>query len=421
MSYDEYFNDYYAEACKVMISEAAKDGVFKDGYYLKEHLQIPIVHQVLSTDAGQEKIVEFIGSFMDKHYKELSAVGPVYRFSFGSSEVKFFYDLFNTSDEELLKMFNEMVEDTYYGKISKFMKGWVDNAPHKLLFCAMLVDSIQNGYDDMLECCSYLWGFCEYPMVHAEFWPVAVQPDVMTYTMEHLGPKFRFTQKGMKTLKELLKYHGDVSISCEKEKLRTGADNTYMDFMYRMRNQIKNSFRNLSKVYYDNVKAGRTSHTNVTTFDDGNIAEQEGHISNIATIVDKTVDKFISNGLNSSIVKVAADANKVDKSNLSGYINSIWAVKENKMYRLVEDIITQYFNANPTNSGVGGKEFIIFARKLFRSLTSNDKINQELRSILDYWMYEIIDIRKTYSREATITSYTRAIWDYIILLIANYN
>ena len=77
-------------------------------------------------------------------------------------------------------------------------------------------------------------------------------------------------------------------------------------------------------------------------------------------------------------------------------------------------IITIYFTKNPTDISLGGVEFVNFGLTLYRSIgTSKDEMYQDIKSILNYWMNNIINIRQTYNREATIISYTRAIFNYI--------
>lgn len=427
MSYFLYFDEFYEAAVSdimneaMMITEAEKEGVFKNNYCLRDNLQLPYVHNVLAKDVTKEKIIEFVGKFMEDHTKQLSTPGPVYSFTFSTKEAEFFYTMFNVNAQMLLDLYAKVSEETYYGKISKIFTGWIQNAPHKLLITAILVDALQNNYEDIVECCKYIWAFSEYPILFSKSWPLGVQPDVMNYTIEHLGSKFKIVQKKMQTLKDLIYYHADVSVTAHADRLKTGADNTYFDFMYRMRNQMKNSLQNIAREYYVNSKKNNTLHQKDSTFDDGSLADQEGHTTNMGQIIENTYNKFITNGINSTMVKIAADNCQVDKGNLTGYINQIWAVKDNKLYSFIENVITIYFTKNPTNSGITGGEFVNFGLSLYRSLGTKEKMYQDLRSILDYWMFNIIDIRKTYSNTGTITAYTRAIFNYIILMIMHYN
>ena len=122
------------------------------------------------------------------------------------------------------------------------------------------------------------------------------------------------------------------------------------------------------------------------------------------------------------MAKITADGAKVDKDNLIGFINQIWASKNNKLSKLIEDIITAYFSKNPTDTSVGSGEFINFGLALYRSIgTSKDPIYQEIKSIINYWMDDIINIKQYYQREGTQIAYARAIFNYIIFMINYYN
>lgn len=433
--YMDFFEEYIQEATAEMYQyfiengipftedtdeEGGKPGVYKVNYYLRDHIQIPYVSEKLAKSKIQDAIIDFTGTYLDDHSTELSTSGPVHFFTFGDNETSFLYETFGTNSDFIIKTFKEMIQETYYGKLSKFIEGWVVNAPHKILLTAILIEAIQKGYEDIVTCCEYLWAFCEYPLVYRTFWTTGVKEDVMNYTIEHLGSKYKV--KKVNNLQGLLKYDAHSSVSAIEDRLKKGVDNAYVDFMQRMRNQLKNTFKNIANAYYEADKANATQHNNVSQFDDGSLADQEGHGTNVAQVVDSTVNKFSSGGINNSIAKIAADGAKVDKDNLVGYLNQINSTKNNRLYKIIENIITAYFNRNPVSTSVGDAEFVNFGLSLFKSIaTSKDPLYHEIRQILDYWMYNIINIKQFYQRDGTITGYTRAIFNYLIMMISYYN
>lgn len=429
--YELYLEDSITEAINEMrkyrnepddeFNEATdKSSVYKENYYFRDNLQIPYVSNVLSKRKNRDALVAFVSKFINDHYYQLSAPGPIHMFTFGDTETNFLYELFGVNGDQLLEMYNKMVEEAFFGNISKFYTGFVKNAPHKILLTAILIEALQKDYQDIVECCEYLWAFCEYPIIFRIYWKTGVREDVMLYTIEHLGNKFKI--KKLNNLQALLKYEASSSVEFKKNELITGADHTYTNFMQRMRSQMNNTFKNISKAYYDNIDSNATQHTTTSIFDDGTIADQDGHITNIAQAVEKTINKFSIGEINVSIARMTADYSQVDKDNLIGYLNQIISSKDNKLSKLVENIITAYFNKNPTNTSLGSSEFINFGLSMYRSIgTSKDQIYQEVKAILAMWMNDIINIRKTYNREATIISYTRAIYNYIIFMINHYN
>lgn len=412
--YEFFMEEYLSEVTK------DKEDVYKINYYIRDHLQSQYISPALKKPRVQEQLIEFVGRYMDEHSEELSTSGPVHIIIFGEKETSFLYELFGVNKDMIIQIYDEMINETFYGKISKFISGFVYNAPHKILLTAMLIDALQNEYTDMIECCEYLWAFSEYPMVFRDYWKSGVREDVMDYTIEHLGSKF--TVKKVSNLKELLKYDIHRCVTNKSELLISGVDNAYTDFIYRVRNQFNNKIKNIANAYYHNIETNATQHVKDSEFDDGKLIDQDGHTTNIAQIVDKTVSSFLTGNINKTMAGVTADRSSVDKDNLIGYLNQIFNLKDNKLDKIVENIITIFFMKNPSETSVGTGAFLNFGLALYRSIgTSKDPMYQEIKSILAYWVYDLINIKQFYNREGTWIAYTRSIFDYIVLMIHSYN
>lgn len=431
-AYDEMYN-YYEELMneeeKIALMEA-KEGVYKDNYYLRDNFKNKYVTPTLAKDNVREGIIDVVAEFMDTHHQQLGAQGPIYTFTFGNNEMNKIYQLINDnippsltpiSNELQIKMFDDMVLATYEGgNISKFFKGWVQHAPYKILLIAMMIESLQKGYDDMLECAENMFAYIEYPILYREYWSTGVDAECMIYTIEHLSNKFKV--RSMKDLQELLHYDAHVCVINMKERLTIGTDNIYADFMQRIRNQINNKLKNISRAYYDNKDKNLTQHTNTSEFEDGSLADQEGHTSEMTQAIDNTINKFITGTTNNALARVVSERNKLDKNNFINYINQIMNYKGNNVNKLVEDIITAYFNKQPTNTSVGSLEFTNFGLGLYKSIgTSNNPILVEIKNILQFWVYDICEINKSYSSPTTIINYTKSFFEYIIFMIQYYN
>ena len=393
---------------------------FKKNFYFQKNLVDPIINPILTKQSGQDHIIQFTGNFIDDHYTQLSEPGPIYSFTFGAKQVNDLYQLFGINGDQLFEMYQNMVNETFYGTISKFITGWIKHAPHKILLVGMLVWAIQNNNEDIRTCCEYLLAFTEYPILYRDYWKTGVKEDVMRYTLEHLGKKNIVNR--VKNLKELLKYDANKAVECKLAALKEGADNSYTDFLRRLRNGINSKLKNISRAYYPYNDQQATQHNNVSVFDDGELADQEGQTTNIAQIVDKTLGKFSLKDINHSMVDIAANNAEVDKGLLASFISQIYNTKNSKVGKLVENVITAFFVKNPTENTVNSSTFLVFGLALYRSIgTSKDPLYSEIKDILAYWMNDIIDIRSQYKREATIIAYTKAIFNYIILMIKYYN
>lgn len=420
-SYLSYLTEDIDEAYEEMDRYLeAKEGVFKDNFYLRDHLQIPYIRNVLSKQKTQDAIIDLVSNFLDNHVDQLTTSGPVFTFSFADNETKVLYNLFGITKEDIIKIFNETVNETYFGKIALDFVGWVKQAPHKLLLNAILIESLQKGYENMIECVKWMYSFTEYPIVYREFWPIGVKKDVMDYTVDHLGSKFKITH--MKNIQELIFYHSNKVITSKDEKLKVGLDDIWITIIQLIRNQFMNNFRNIANAYYENDKLGVTKHEKNSQFDDGTLADQEGHTTNVARAVDNTINKFATTSINTATIRHVADNTNVNKDILTSFINKIIKDKNNNLYKFIEDIITSYFNRNPTNTSVGSTEFLNFGLSVYRSIgTSKNEIYIDIKNILGYWMNTIIGIDKLYSSAGTRICYTRAIFNYMIFTIYSYN
>jgi hypothetical protein len=414
LRYETFIEDYIEEAAhhETLFYEST----YKDNYYLRDNL-LPYVNKVLLSKENQKKIIDFTGKFIDDNSTKFNTSGPVYKIPFTDKEISFLYQLFDITNKQLLDMCKDMFIQTYDFQTIPYM---IQSTPHKVLITAMIVDSLQNNYTDMIECSLYLFAFVEYPLVYHIFWPYDVNKDVMEYTIEHLGNKFKI--KNFNNLLGLLKYDMDSSLNSWKIKLTEGADNSYIEFISRVRTQIRSKFRNISREYYKNYEKNATQHASGGKTDDGNIIDQDGHSSNAALIVDNTYNKFITNGVNEKLASVTAEGNKVSSDNVISYLNMIQTAKNNKLYKLIDDIITSYLLKNPTNTSVSSAEFVNYGLTMYRSIgISKNETFKEIKDILNFWMFDIIDIKQYTSRDGTITNYTRAIFNYIILMINYYN
>ena len=418
----EYKNiEFVEESNEDVFDESGKEGVYKIAYYLQDHLQIPYIRKALNNKQTKDALIDFVGRFIDQHQTQLSTMGPVYKFTFNVKESEWLYNLFGVTKEQILQMYNEMINETYYGKISKFFNGWIESAPHKLLLCALLIEAIQKNDTDIIECCEYMLVFSEYAIIYSSFWKTGVKEDVMKYTIEHLSTKFKV--KKVKTLQELLKYDVNTVVSFFIPKMKeSGQDNYYLDFIQRLRNQINSTFKNISIAYYKNSELNASQHDNVTIFDDGNIANQEGISSNSSQIILRTNNKFAQKEINNKFIQICAEINQVDKNLLSGFMTEIYNTEDNKLGKIVENIIIAYFEKNRSESKLTSSIFLNWGIALYRSIgSSKDPIYKEIRDILTFWMNDIVHIRNYYQREATVIGYTRAIFNYIIFMINYYN
>jgi len=414
-------SDEFVEANNEM-DATVKAKPYNETFYLRDNLQIPHLDKVLSKRSGRNAVIEFTNNFKDTHIKELGAPGPIYTFLFGSKETSILYGLFNVSKDVMLRFLEDIVQITYNGKLAQPIYGLVDTVPHKILITGMLVNALQNNYTDIVDCCEYIMAFAEYPMVYKHFWKKHnAKEDVMEYTMEHLPSKFKSKTKNLKTLSSLIKYDINLITTRWAPKLKIGMDHSYFDYIYRCRTQMKNSLKNIADQYYNNYEKNATQHERIDQTDDGNISAIEGQTAIVGSMVDNTYSRFLSGELNKKIIAISSELTGVDKDNVYRFLNQIFNVRNNRLHDIIENIILSYFTQYKSETTIVSEKFLNYALALYRRIsTSNNVSYSEIRKILDYWMFDIIDIKSYYNNEGTITYYTRAIYNYIVFMINHY-
>lgn len=391
-------------------------------FYLRDNLQIPIIKDKLKEKRIQQSIIEFVGKFIDENSSKLSTTGPTYMIAFLDNQTKFFYDLFGTTKQDIVKLMNEMKKVAYPNPLkSDNVLINVKGTPHKLLFISILIDAIQNNYQDIIETCRYLFAFTDYGILFRRYWKYDVKEEVMTYTIENL-PSNKYKAKKLNNILALCKYDSSSCIDFFTPRLAKGYDQAYIDFANRIRTQFNNTFKNIAKFYYKNNDENKAIVTQDTHYDDGKLAEIEGQQQIMGLAVDKALNGFMSTALNEQIIKVISQAGELDSAQLMNFLNQILNDKRNRLERLIEAIIGSYFQYNPTASTLSGGEFINFGIGLYKSIaTSKKELYIEIRKILDIWIDEIIDIKKYFKGSTTISNYSRGIFNYIVMMINHYN
>ena len=399
-------------------------------FYLRDNLQIPLVKPVLANKIKRDSIFEFTGAFIDANERQLMAPGPLENFVFSDKEIDFLYGLFNLNRETLFSMITNMFEVAYDGSVKYHRdKSLASEVPHKILITSIIIQALQNNDDELLNAGALLIGFSEYPIIFRKIFKF-VDKEIMLYTLSHLKNRFKIRSKNLTTVLAQIRYDAESSIDARKKELLIGMDIEYINFLNRVRGQMISPLKNIAKLYFQNHEDKKTQHTQISKHDDGTLADQAGYTHIMSSIIENTYSKFISNPIYSPIVniitdRVDSDGNKksvLDKNKFITYINQVFTTKNNKLFKFIENIITVYFQEYPSSTSINTGEFVNFGLGLYKRISTSKKpLFQEIRSILDFWMFDVINIKEYTQNAGTIINYTKAIFDYMILMIKYHN
>ena len=389
-------------------------------YFLRENLQVPIITPKMAKPEFQKQIIQFVGEYLNTYLPKLQTPGPTHIVPFLDKETNFIYQTFGITKEETINKMKEMKKVAYPNESDNVLIN-VKSTPHKLILTGMLIDAYQHNYEEIIECSRYLFGLLDYAILFRYYWRLGVDEGTMNYTIENL-PSNKFKAKKMNNILELLKYDASVSMDANAEKLKEANDQAYIDFINRVRTQLNNTFRNLSRAYYKNKEQNLTQYSTDSHEEDGKLKEQEGKDTIMAEAIEKSCRKILTAELNNAIVKVVAQANELDPNNLTNFLNQIINDKRNRLDQMIEYIIIAYFQQYPTAITIAGGEFLNFGIGLYRSLAgSKQQLYIDIKNILSLWTDEIIDIKKYYKGTTAISNYTRGIFNYFVFMISHFN
>jgi hypothetical protein len=208
----------------------------------------------------------------------------------------------------------------------------------------------------------------------------------------------------------------------QKRLIENDEDKIYIGTVYRLHDSLRYTFRGILTAYNKNIAKNATQQSTGDIGDEGQLADQEGNVSIQSAIVDRTYDKFKLNPLYSHFVKTVSEANKVDKDNLTKYLNLIFTNKKPRLYEMINTIIMCYFMKYPSTNKIQEATFLSFGLSLYKLIASSKKpLYERIASILNYWIHDVIEIREYTTNEGTISNYRKAIYNYIIDMIIYYN
>jgi hypothetical protein len=412
-------NDLYKEYVEESLEEDNyySEAVVKKGYYLRDNLILPYIRPTLVKQENQNKITSYVGNFIEFHWKELSTSGPVHIFTFDKKEQQTVYSFFEIEEEKVLELIQNMYLKTYeWSIVPKLFK----DVPFRLFVPCIISESLVKNYSSVINACEYMLGFAEYPLRYRKQWKTGVQEEIMNYTIEHLQNKFKV--KKMANLMELLKYDVSSAMDSHRDALLSMEDKAFPDYFGRIRNNFRSTFVNIAREYFKNWGAKHTQHQQSGTRDDGSLNDTEGQVSNTASIIDNTYSKLVVSPIYNPYVDIMSEQSSVDKERFLSYLNQIFTHKENKLHQFIEGIVISYFQKFPTAQTLKSEDFLNFGLALFKSVSaSKNEIYQQISSILNFWMNDIINIRDYSNNEGTINNYRRAIYNYLLLMMIYHN
>lgn len=387
-----------------------------DTYVIKSKIY-PIVEKTLSDPQKDKKFRNAVRSYIDRNSTDLHTSGPVNLVPFTDSDKEIFYNIFDTSKDQLI------------GPIDEMTKGINDKANWRLLrqnpiFCLFYeciryytIKKDKTGVNTALA----IYALSVYPSVFAMLFQYGTNADVMKFTMDNLSAKYLMKQEGsvfgglMKSIQN--------SYNFLKPNFIDSSDKEVVRFITRIRNDQKSLFKNIATQYYKNHQKGLRASTQSETYGDNQLIDDN---MNNTTIVEdvtrKIVLSLITNGVDLTRATAASKITNISLVELRFYLNKIITEdRSDELRQFVEAILFAFLYQDKHQPyEINEKKFLQFCLEYFRKTNTNDKNINTFKYLLDKWSADV-GINAKYKRLASQIAYKRAIYTYIILCIQYYN
>ena len=237
-----------------------------DTYVIKSKIY-PIVEKTLSDPQKDKKFRNAVRSYIDRNSTDLHTSGPVNLVPFTDSDKEIFYNIFDTSKDQLI------------GPIDEMTKSINDKANWRLLrqnpiFCLFYeciryytIKKDKTGVNTALA----IYALSVYPSVFAMLFQYGTNADVMKFTMDNLSAKYLMKQEGsvfgglMKSIQN--------SYNFLKPNFIDSSDKEVVRFITRIRNDQKSLFKNIATQYYQNHQKGLRASTQSETYGDNQLID----------------------------------------------------------------------------------------------------------------------------------------------------
>lgn len=375
----------------------------------------PKVENVLKTTDGLRQFTKIVENFINKNNTKLTTVGPMYMIPFTTNDHQMYYDLFNTSSDEIHKIVLRVIKNIN----DKANWTLAKNNPFFILaYCIIRYFTITKNSKQLNNALA-ITALAYYPSMFSKYFTYEPNPGVMQYTIDNLSQRFLIKRSNhifgtlMASIQGSWKFH-------EKFFMK-GSDEECIRFMQRIRNDQNSLLKKIAMNYYENYRKGLTIYTTVDSYDDSVVVDNENDSNRVELITNKVVTQIIVNGIDLKLCDFAANAANISKIELRNYLTKITTEKNSSdMKSFIESILFLYlYDGKHTFEEINSKQFIVFALSTFKKTNSKDKNIGNIKSMLDKWGTDS-GIYLKFSRLATRVDYTKGIYLYFICCIQKY-
>lgn len=360
----------------------------------------------LSKPAIKNELFKGVQKYIDRNSDIVNSPYMTNRIFFTDSDKKY---IINASGQDIDK-----IKDVL--KNSEYIKDTWKTLNDPLNICAVMIIRYFTLTKKEAELKTFLTYFSLYfyTLLYHKYLPYGAQENIMEYTINNLSNKFLIKQTGSLLL--TIQHTAMISHECHVKSIKEGTDKGLADYISSLMSRLNNFVKNIKNEYTINHQNKNYMNYDSDSYDEDNFHLADNSSYDIQNCADSAISKLTTYGADMKLVKLAANMNTVSENEIRNVINAISDHNIDEARRLFSLILQLYlFKDGNRVQDIHSKKFLYECIEIYKKSNTNDKVILEIKDILDKWL-------KTYSlrynktnREATLSSFRRAIYMYFVL------
>jgi hypothetical protein len=363
------------------------------------------------TPQNTKLLTMYVQKFMDKNSEILTHNIPSKRLFFYPADMKYPFDLFGVSIEEIDAIVDKV-------KRSKECFGVINqvNFPFNFLMINLIrFYELHNDKNGLNIALMYITLY-QYSALHAKYYKFLPNEDCMQFTFNRISDKYYFrkyqsvfkaifatTINNHESMKGLLKSKEDIDI---------------LKYLLSLRNRLNNQMKNFTNEYMEDFNKKNYLNLQQDSRDEENYYETTNMSGEIVGVVNKAYNRFATTRIDPKLLRISCQICKAEQSVMKQALENI---KDNEMesIRLLILAMIQLYISNEKNSirEIGSQKFFTWMVSAYSKSNSKNETSLTIKNTLDKFLMQYCNRYSNTEREATKVIYRKALFIYFVLLI----
>lgn len=369
----------------------------------------------------RRQFIDFVVKYIDSNAQNLYIMAPYEHVLFLERHEKALMNIFGIEKEQI----RECV------KKCKVIAGKWKTLNNPIYHMLTALAMIYSGSDDKLTVNARL---CSILMISLKFysakqlskWPNNPDRKVMEYTINNLSNKFSI--KNEKTVFGIIKKVAEDNYNTIGVRLyKDHYDSDWLYYITNVSTRINNILDNINREYENNLKNKNYMNENEETYDNPENNETTIKVlSNVSADVITLTNKVYKRIKGSEIDPVKlSDATTITKISVNSVKNTLEELifNETDSLKKVITLILQIFFSDTKNTAerVKSRYFVVYCMNIYRISNTKNPLINELKDILDSWLYKYGAKYTKLARESTLINFRKAIYIYLVDCIVDFS